>query len=293
MASALGQAQPTHQTDAHIAAKRAKHKTQYKDQAGPVNAVLRKPDVIPPSTVPPPCQPKPKAEEKETRYKRLARWFSSDRIIAIATVIYTFVSFLMFRAIRQQACVSAKILILAQRPRLRVRNIVVEHGLSEERGTPIRGQFYVSNVGGTDAHVLESYCRAFIVFGHLLPMKRPYEGEDGNNPVVIPPGTSSVRVRPGEAETAIFPLPGDEETASAAHPDRTVILTRDQYNGVFPKNDIELRVVNASRHTLYVLGWIRYCDKLGIIRRTAFCRRYDPVRGRFFAVHDRDYEHEE
>jgi hypothetical protein len=41
------------------------------------------------------------------------------------------------------------------------------------------------------------------------------------------------------------------------------------------------------------MGWINYADDLGFVRRTAFCRRFNPESGRFVAVDDPDYEHAE
>jgi transposase-like protein len=44
---------------------------------------------------------------------------------------------------------------------------------------------------------------------------------------------------------------------------------------------------------IYIMGWIEYLDDLKIPRRTAFCRKYEITKGRFFAVDDPDYEYQE
>lgn len=44
---------------------------------------------------------------------------------------------------------------------------------------------------------------------------------------------------------------------------------------------------------VYVIGRVGYIDELGGMRSTAFCRKWDDDKGRFFAVDDPDYEHAE
>lgn len=44
---------------------------------------------------------------------------------------------------------------------------------------------------------------------------------------------------------------------------------------------------------MYVIGRVGYIDELGGMRSTAFCRKWDDDKGRFFAVDDPDYEHAE
>ena len=54
----------------------------------------------------------------------------------------------------------------------------------------------------------------------------------------------------------------------------------------------------GSKHIAYIMGWIEYIHGIKIKRRTAFCRIFKEDRpgfiyGRFHAVNDPDYEHEE
>ena len=96
-----------------------------------------------------------------------------------------------------------------------------------------------------------------------LPMKRPYEGEDGNNPF-------QGKIPAGQSRTAIF-----RKTTPFATPEETD-------RGM------------AGDHPLYVMGWISYIDALGTIRRTAFCRKWNHGKRRFVREDDDpDYEHEE
>ena len=174
--------------------------------------------------------------------------------------------------------------VVTQRPKLIVRNVVVKqpksvHGRDPylfEPGHPVIGQFYVANVGGSRAHIIESLCWVRALQGINLPMERPYEGEYGNNPVPI------CDLNPGQPITAIIGAP----------PDATFIPTQAQSDGI-RSSDIELGMLGATRWSLYILGWIDYRDDIGIDRRTAFCRRYEPATGRFVKVNDLDYENED
>jgi hypothetical protein len=154
--------------------------------------------------------------------------------------------------------------ILEHRPRLHIRNVVLRQPLFQ-RGMPIHGQFYVSNVGGVRAHVVESHCEIlWNVNG--LPMERPYEGKDGNNAIpgnpTIAPGSSTVGVFISEAPFLLDAIPGSSQPG-------------------IPK--------------LYILGWVDYMDDLAIRRRVAFCREFMQREGsaRFYPVNDPDYEYEE
>ena len=48
-----------------------------------------------------------------------------------------------------------------------------------------------------------------------------------------------------------------------------------------------------TKWAIYVLGWVAYRDDLGLVRRTAFCRKHDHAEGCFIAVKNQDYEHAE
>jgi hypothetical protein len=41
---------------------------------------------------------------------------------------------------------------------------------------------------------------------------------------------------------------------------------------------------------IHFFGYMQYRDNIGIVRRTAFCRRYDIRTRRFSVVDDPDYE---
>ncbi len=158
--------------------------------------------------------------------------------------------------------------IADKRPRLRIRNVVVRPASVTgyeptlfHPGQYVGGQCYIANSGGIDAVVVEAHCEVFVT-NVQLPMERPYEGKNGNSAIrpTIPPGGS-------------VPFPFQSDTIISEHQSQAV------------RNGIGYR--------LYLLGWVEYEDIKGVRRRTAFCRKYDAATGRFAAVDDPDYEHEE
>jgi hypothetical protein len=159
-----------------------------------------------------------------------------------------------------------KELILTQRPILRVSTVIISrvvlHGEKPGLvaiGKPINIQFYISNVGGTPATITNIGCwRHNSASTTPLPMERPYEGKSGNISIMQ-------ILNPGES----IPITFTSEPMNVDH--QGVILG--QYN-------------------VYVMGWIEYRDDLKINRRFNFCRKYDPVKGRFFPVADDDYENQ-
>jgi hypothetical protein len=151
----------------------------------------------------------------------------------------------------KQATLTHQTYLTANRPRLRIRNVVVHRtslGRLDESATLFQdyefvGQCYVTNIGGTDAKILESH---LIVYANQmgLPMERPYEGKDANNP--INPST----LEAGKS----LPVPFREiSPLTAGEPDRA----------------------RRGEHPLFIMGWVSYGDHNGTMHRTAFCRRWD------------------
>ena len=129
------------------------------------------------------------------------------------------------------------------------------------KGSQLRGQLSIANVGGTKAKVI-AYGIWVEWSKGSLPMRRPY---DGKNPTC----TSPFDMPPGSSSPLIFS--SDQLMDSYGH---------------------ALRLGNSDFH-IYVMGFVEYSDELGIPRRTAFCRQWRPTEARFTAVLDVDYEHEE
>jgi hypothetical protein len=97
---------------------------------------------------------------------------------------------------------------------------------------------------------------------------RPYEGRSGNiffEKTILEPG-----------ESIPIPFTSDEVMPLGA-------------------DSVANRAIGALR--VFVMGWIEYADEAGIKRRAAFCREFLKKDvwgdGRFYAVEDPDYEHEE
>lgn len=199
-------------------------------------------------------------------------------VTAIATVFIAAFTVVLAFVTRRQSIIAANArelaadeFIASHRPRLRVRNIVITNQDSwSERGhdyfpvgNAIAGQFYVSNVGGSDATIIETRFQFIWPPDGRLPMRRPYEGEDGNTSVL------PLKLAPGESGNGMIPRG----------------VGRDGENPDFHT------VSGESGWRLYAMGWVIYEDGREVRRRTAFCRVFQ--NGRFVAVNDPDYDHEE
>lgn len=186
------------------------------------------------------------------------------------------------RAAQYSADAAKSEFIASHRPKLRIRNVDVHQVLAGDilpngskppalpvgpifkPGDRVTGQLYISNVGDSAATVTEIGCWVKWMQSSL-PMNRPYEGEDGNS----------------DADVV-----GREMAAGQTAPIHFMSDTPMGAEGPL------VRQYSDGWH-IYVMGWVEYLDKLGTRRRTAFCREYRMPEGRFFAVSDPDYEHEE
>jgi hypothetical protein len=211
------------------------------------------------------CQECQKYKNPESFYQR-----ATGDPIAIATIILALATAGLAYAGWQTAKDTRRALILAQRPYLRIRNVVIRvpqrpfGGRIFHPGELITGQLYIVIVGGTEARLFEAHCEVYWTNAgvHTLPMERPYEGQNPNIPNL------AIVLEPGEATP--FPFGSDRQIGER-----------------------ESDQILEGSLSLYVLGFAGYADQLGIRRRTAFCRKYDHVRRRFFPVEETDYEHEE
>ncbi len=164
--------------------------------------------------------------------------------------------------------INRDLFISSNRPKLRVRNVVIKRpkgrfGYTDkvlQAGHLVGGQLYVSNIGGTAARVAESY-GTVVCIQRDLPMERPYEGHAGN--WLVPPDSI---LADGPSIPGTFQSPD--------------VLSKEEVAGI-----------EAGSHRLFVMGWIEYRDERSVLRRTAFCREFR--QGRFVIVDNPDYEHEE
>lgn len=175
-------------------------------------------------------------------------------------------------AARIQAETMRQELILTQRPKLRVRNIVMPE-LRDSHPQEVRpsGEFYIVNIGGAPATITAVGCWVeYLPTG--LPMERPYDYESPNclDPV-------SRKIQAGQSLLVKFAdgRPRWKNSWSIFSP--------------------------IQNRPLYVLGYVEYVDDIGTPRRTSFCREYHAQgdchtasqEKKFFPVQDIDYEYEE
>jgi hypothetical protein len=194
--------------------------------------------------------------------------------IAAFTIVLALVTGRQARLSREAIDLARSEIAATHRPKLRVRNVVLENPLRAglrrwyvfEPGQCVQGHLYVGNVGDSAATITSSHCRVFWT-KEPLPMERPYENESGNDflgGTTLAAGAATI----GSCDSL-------EPIRDEAH---SIGLGRDGWK-------------------LYVMGWVNYIDANQTPRRTSFCREYRVLensgRGRLFAVENLDYENEE
>jgi hypothetical protein len=208
---------------------------------------------------------------------------SSTAIIAVFTAILGVFTVRLARSTTVAADAASKATKTAQaefvashRPKLRIRNIVVNPPRTVDGrelalfapGHVVSGQFFIANVGGSRADILDGHCTVFWS-REGLPMRRPYEGGEDNLQAV---GRTLLS---GQSTTALFRSDGPIDADVAQTVGRNIV----------------------QGFRLYVMGWVTYADRNNDVWRTGFCREFMPTGGfslsRFFPVNDPDYEHEE
>lgn len=244
-------------------------------------------------------------------------WYKDPNwFIFITGALYAIVATGQLRAIRRQAniaddqlaemrwqaAIARNALVLAHRPKLIVRNVVLRYPRLIPGPQPrdwfwpgeyVAGQLYIANVGGTPGQIVECGCWVHWQKGEYrkglplsgtaktmrdvlhemqtdggrwendLPMERPYEGRRGNV------GKYGGPIAPG----ASIPLPFQSERPMGDEGHHI----RDGFEG----------------WSLWLLGFVFYSDESDppITRTTAFCREWAPGYRRFVTIDDPDYEH--
>jgi hypothetical protein len=219
--------------------------------------------------------------KKEEALKKQANKLSAELVALtlVLAVVSSLVAAIYFvamlatirtaNAAKESVTTAQKTLLTTQRPKLIVRNVVIRapnppaiRGGIElfQPRYEVNGQLYVVNVGGTVATTKECWCWGIAIKGEL-PMEPPYEGEMGY------PLTQNLR--PGES------MP----------------ITFRNLNEIGPEGPLIRQ--GSDGWGFYVMGWIEYADDLDLIRRTAFCRKWDADMRRLIAIDNPDYEHAE
>lgn len=195
-------------------------------------------------------------------------------VLTLQLVVFAFQTFALFRQAKLlQATVqdTRQATVLAQRPKLRVRNIIVKqptpvHASALELFAPqqfVSGQLYVSNIGGTPATITGIGCWIEWTNQFSLPMERPYEGRSPNVPL------EGKTLHAGEPMTVPF-----------------------QSEKLMSQDGPSIRTATGF-WKLYVMGRVEYRDAIGTQRRTTFCRQWRAPEKHFSAVDNPDYENED
>lgn len=177
---------------------------------------------------------------------------------------------------RTATVLTRKSLVLTQRPRLTIRNIVLDEPNYSLRflaptskdptfmpGEVIKGNLSLANTGNGEAIIRNTYFRiAHWGEPERLPMRWPYDADKGG--ILCPDG---IELHPGQATECSFSGigPSIDQITHAGDPD-------------------------SGKLNMYVLGRVEYADELGLIRRMVFCRRYHRGFDKFVRVRDPDYE---
>ena len=73
--------------------------------------------------------------------------------------------------------------------------------------------------------------------------------------------------------------------------ERRVLTHGEAWVGTFPDSDLWEKLANPSSPAWHFVGYIRYQDARGTMRRVGFCRRYDYSLRRFVLVDDPSFEY--
>jgi hypothetical protein len=155
-------------------------------------------------------------------------------------------------------------IVLTHRPKLIVRNVVLDHeseivNFGATRGWPIpaNGTLRIVNIGSSMGSVVSRRCVVLAL--NTLPMGAPRDlPEDETRIVDLPSG-----------KYGTMPFPTDDRE---------------------PLSVEELMEIRAGRLGIYVMGHIGYKDDLGNIRATWFCREWRSGYPSFRPVDNPDYE---
>lgn len=153
------------------------------------------------------------------------------------------------------------------RPRLIIRGISLDEGNGDcftqgSRSPSI--QFNVANIGGSRATIIESNA-TFAKIGVRLPASPPYSID-----------TNTIKCAIREAGQSNPPEILDIEDVEVSQ---------------IVSNWRGRTVTNGDSSQFYFFGYIQYRDSIDIVRRMAFCRRYNPATKRFAEVDDPEYEY--
>ena len=194
--------------------------------------------------------------------------------LLVVGVFYTIFACLQWRAIRKQARIANQTLDLQHRPLLHVRNVTPQPRILSTIDS-FNVFLTVVNRGGSPATLVDQNITVWLDINPDIPIS--------------------------ETDITFSGIPYDESTESAAGVRSTVKDDRllqpgVPYKFVKPQKVPDLHIQgrwHSGKLYLYVLGYFRFVDQLGLTHETAFCRRYNRTKFLFEIVDNPDYEHQE
>jgi hypothetical protein len=188
----------------------------------------------------------------------------SNYLLFLVACLYTYFAWGQWDVIDKQVRIANETLILANRPRIKVRTFVIKPRNKFVWNLAIDLECQVVNSGGVEAYIVESNCTVFTIGGlnEGLPMLPPYSNQTDSFKVkndILPAGLACPLYQPSE----IMLMSANDELVA--------------------KGEIKL----------YAIGYILYRDKLRNFYRTAFCRRFNFEKKRFEIILNHDYEHQD
>jgi len=160
-------------------------------------------------------------------------------------------------AAREAVEATRKETISGQRPKLRVRGVVL-YDLGQNRPTYL--SYWIFNVGDSTAHVTEQNSSFRVTEGTVIKDFPSYKGNSIDH--------TETPIRAGEG--TVFHVTRE----TSAYPD-------------------DGTAVREGKRFLFFFGYVVYRDDNGVQRRTSFMRRYDAETRRFEIVNDANLEYED
>jgi hypothetical protein len=183
--------------------------------------------------------------------------------------VTTWAIILTLWAIAEQSRDTRRAVIASLRPRVILRSAFPSEGtmiptVGVPDAKPWRVDFVIANTGGSRAYISK---RSFAIgcFDKGIPIRLPYKE---------PTADSGFYLQPGEEKQLSVEL-GQELT--------NLIRLVGGFNAPY--------LSQQKTAYLYLFGYAHYRDNLGIVRKIAVLRHYDPKLYRFIAIDNPDYEY--
>ena len=189
----------------------------------------------------------------------------SNWALVVLAGIAALYSIKAFIATRRQADAAHKMFLIAQRPRIIVRNVTIDDIQAGE----LTGFFHIINVGNLDAALVDYYSE--IVVSEFMPMMPPRNELSEKLPAVRV--AMGIIIKPGvEHAVQISPV-----NVANNFPTWAGIANR-------------LKIPSSPGMNIYIRGYVVYLD--GDTRKvTTFCRQFNFANRCFTFTTDSDYEY--